>query len=67
MISATTVAWTACVCHKQAAVGQNYYISKKKTRKKSYLKIDENNAMKKELLQLLQLVYISFYMLLERI
>ena len=27
-ITAAIVARTACVCHKQAAVGQNYYISK---------------------------------------
>ena len=36
------------VCHKKAAVGQNYYISKRKTRKKCYTKIDENAAMKIE-------------------
>ena len=54
---------TECVCHKKVAVGQNYYISKRKTRKKYYNKIDENAAMKIELLQLLQLAY----MLTERI
>ena len=67
MISAAIVARTACVCHKQAAMGQNYYISKRKTRKKYYPKIDENAAMKIESLQLLQLVYISLYMLTEKI
>ena len=56
-MSATTVGRTACVCPKQAAVSQNYYISKRKTRKKYYTKIDENVAMKIELLQLLQLAY----------
>ena len=59
----TTLGRTECACHKKAAVGQNYYISKRKTRKKYYNKIDENAAMKIELLQLLQLAY----MLTERI
>ena len=66
-MSATTVGRTACVCPKQAAVSQNYYISKRKTRKKYYTKLDENAAVKIELLQLLQLVYKKLYRLTERI
>ena len=67
MISAAIEARTACVCHKQAAVGQYHYISKRKKKKKYYPKIDENAAMKIELLQLLQLVYINLHILTERI
>ena len=51
----TTIDKTECVCHKKAVMSQNYYLSKWKTRKKYYTKIDENAAMKIELLQLLQL------------
>ena len=29
-MSTASVGRTTCVCHKQAAVGQNYYISKRK-------------------------------------
>ena len=46
---------------------QQYYISKRKTRKKYLPKIDEYAAMEIELWQLLQLVYICMYMLTERI
>ena len=34
MISAAIEARTACVCHKQAAVGQYHYISKRKKKEK---------------------------------
>ena len=63
----TTVGRTECACHKKAAVDQSYYISKRKTRKKYYTKVDKNAAMKIDLLQLLQLVYKGMYMLTERI
>ena len=53
----TTTRRTECVCHKKATVGQNYYISKRKTRKKCFTKIDENASMKMKLLQLLKLAY----------
>ena len=63
-MSAACVGRTACVCHKQAAVGQDYFISKKKTRKKYFPKIDENAVMK---IELLQLVYVCMYISTERI
>ena len=64
-MSAAFVGRTACVCHKQAAVGQNYYLSKRKTRKKYFPKIDENAAKEIEYWQLLQLVYICMWQLLQ--
>ena len=50
-----------------SSMGQYYYISKRKTRKKYVPKIDEYAAMEIELWQLLQLVDICMYMLTERI
>ena len=74
-ISAASVARTAYVCQKQAAMGQSYYISKKKNKEKilsqnRWKRTIENRTVAVVVYTfdgVYKLVYISLYILTERI